>query len=282
MPDTQQLTAHILAATDFGKQGERAFHHALRLAVARQAHLTLLHTGPEGRKAVPWERYPGVRDTLLKWQLLGRGALRTDVWEQLGLDVKKMALRDQDTYHGMLDYLRQHPTDLLVMDTGAGRGLARMRRTSLALAVAHSTHSHALLLPETADDLVDPENGRRKLSKAMFVYQHQADPRLALEWLNQWLPMFSEGQVELDLLYLGEENASPDIVLPANPAVKWQRIARSGPALETIVAQAQAGGAELITMINQPARGFTGRLRGGLGDQVLRRVGKPMLLLPGP
>jgi hypothetical protein len=85
----KRIAPHIFCAIDFGEQGERAFFHALALAVAQNPHLTLLHIGPENRKEVPWEKYPGVRETLSRWRLLDDDASRADVSTKPGLSVKK-------------------------------------------------------------------------------------------------------------------------------------------------------------------------------------------------
>jgi len=278
--DIHLLTPHILIATDFGDLSQRAFYHALALAVAQKGRMTLLHIGPEGRKEVPWEQYPGVRETLTEWQMLEENAARGDVSAKLGLSVKKMAMRDEDPYNGMVDYLRKHPTDLLVMATEARRGFARLRRSSVAQGVSYTTHSRALLLPAAANDLIDPKTGQRKLKKVVFVYDHEPDPRPALNWLNDWLPIFSDGAIEADLLYVGEEEDAPEIAIPKNPLVRWQRVARPGPMLDAILEHADDSGADLIAMMNQRSRGLFGRLQGSLDEQVLRRAGKPMLLLP--
>ena len=136
MSDPVRITPHILTATDFGKQSKRAFYHALAFSVKQQARMTLLHIGPESRKEVPWDKYPGVRDTLVEWKMLAADAERTAVADKLGLSVKKMAMRDENAYNGMVDYIRKHPTDLLIMATEARRGLARLRRSSVAQGVA--------------------------------------------------------------------------------------------------------------------------------------------------
>jgi len=278
--DPQRLAPHILTTTDFGPHSERAFFHALAIAVAQQAHMTLLHIGPESRKEVPWDQYPGVRETLNQWKLLDKGAERTDVAKALGLSVKKFAMRDEDPYNGTLDYLRKHPTDLLVMATEARHGLARLRQSSVAQAIAYATNSHALLLPAAASNLIDPGSGLRKLRKALFVYDHEPDPRPELPWLSDWLPKFSEGEIEVHLLYVGEENEAPDVVLPDQPGLTWKRVAREGVPLKTITGYASECDADLIVMVNQRTRGLLGRIRGSLNEQVLRRAGKPMLLLP--
>jgi len=275
-----RITPRILIATDFSSDSERAFFHALSLAVAQRARLTLLHIGPESRKEVPWDKYPGVRDTLVDWQMLDAASPRSDVIDKLGLNIKKMAMRDEDPYNGMVDYLRKHPTDLLVMATEARRGMARLKRSSVAEAVAFSSHSHALLIPSSAPSLVDSDSGAKTLQKVLVIYDHEPDPRNALAWLNEWLPAFGEGQIEVHLLYLGDEANAPEIVLPSHKSLKWTRLALQGPLQSTILEHAEQFGADMIVMMNQRSRGLLGRFRGSLNEQILRRAGRPVLLLP--
>ena len=115
MQETQQITPRILVTTDFSPESELAFYHALAFAVARKARLTLLHTGPESRDTVPWGAFPGVRETLAAWGLLAEDAPRSAVSDSLHVGVAKMAIRDDDPRQGITDYLRKHPTDLLIM-----------------------------------------------------------------------------------------------------------------------------------------------------------------------
>jgi len=279
--EINRITPRILVGTDFLPESRRAFYHALAYAVVQEARLTLLHIGPESRKEVPWDRYPGIRDTLVEWGLLGQESERTDVQDKLGLGVKKMAMRDEDPYNGMVDYLRKHPTDLLIMATEARRGVQRLRRSSVAEGVAYASHSHALLLPHGSDDLVDRDTGRRKLRKALFVYDYEPDPRSALTWLHNWLPELGEDEMEVHLLYIGEEEDAPEIFLPKTPRVTWRPLALDGPELETILDYAGQFDPDLLIMNNlRGHRGLLGRLHGSLNEQVLRRTGKPMLLMP--
>jgi nucleotide-binding universal stress UspA family protein len=279
--DNSRITPRILIGTDFTSESRRAFYHALALAVAHQARLTLLHIGPESRKEVPWDRYPGIRETLIGWGRLSPDSEREEVQDRLGLNVKKMAMRDEDPHNGMVDYLRKHPTDLLIMATEARRGLQRLRRASVAEGVAYASHCHALLLPHDADDLIDRDTGKRRMNKALFVYDHEPDPLAALNWLHNWLPPFSEGDIEAHLLHVGFEEEAPEVVPPNTPGVTWVKRTQEGPELETILAYVDDFQPDLLIMGNQRGgRGIAGRIRGSLNEQVLRRAGKPMLLMP--
>ena len=52
----------IVHPTDFSAASERAFAHALGVAILRRASLTILHVGSESQ--TDWSRFPGVRAML--------------------------------------------------------------------------------------------------------------------------------------------------------------------------------------------------------------------------
>ena len=79
--------SHILHPTDFSHGSDVAFAHALRLACETQGLLDILHV--ERTPGPPdWDQYPSVRETLTRWNLLPRGARRSDVAE-LGVQISK-------------------------------------------------------------------------------------------------------------------------------------------------------------------------------------------------
>ena len=64
-------TRRILHTTDFSAASEIAFVHALKLAVAAQAEIDVLHATAE-RTTETWTEFPGIRDTLRRWADEGR------------------------------------------------------------------------------------------------------------------------------------------------------------------------------------------------------------------
>jgi len=52
----------IFHPSDFSEASEVAFAHALKIALAARAKLTLLHV--ETSPSADWQDFPGVRDTL--------------------------------------------------------------------------------------------------------------------------------------------------------------------------------------------------------------------------
>ena len=280
MGDSPQITPRIMVTTDFSRESERAFFHGLAFAVKRQARLTLLHSGSESREAVPWQKFPGVRETLADWGLLTADAPRSAVAESLNVGVAKMAMRDDDPRQGITDYLRKHPTDLLVMATEGRTGLARIFNSSVAETVSYRTNSHTLMLPKGGRDFVDPKTGKTELRRVLCVIEPNRDPSSALNYLNQWLPAMGAPGMEVVALQNCSEDEAAKLVLPRSGSLAWRQEARPGQPLETIIAAARDMDAEMVVIATRSPLGLIGRMRGSRADRVLRELRRPLLSLP--
>ncbi len=280
MQEPQQITPKILVTTDFSLESERAFYHALAFAVARQARLTLLHTGPVSGSSVPWDRFPSVRETLTGWGLLPAEAPRTAVAELLNVGINKMAMRDDDPRQGIIDYLRKSPTDLLVMATEGRRGLARLLRPSIAERVSYLTKAHTLMLPAHGRGFVDPTSGRARLERVLCALDLRRDPRPALAYLRQWLPALGGDAIEVVLLQTTEPQEQQEFLLPQLPGQQWRHELRPGETMEVVVAMAKETAADLVVMNTQRPPGPLTRWRGGRNDPILHDLGLPLLSIP--
>jgi len=278
--DSQQITPRILVATDFSRESERAFQHALAFAVAKQARLTLLHTGSESRSSVPWERFPGVRETLAGWGLLPKDAPRSAVSEILNIGVAKMAMRDDDPRQGITDYLRRHPTDLLVMATEGRTGLTRLFNPSVAETVSDLTNSHTLMLPKHGRSFVDPKTGKAELNRVLCALDVQQDPGPALSYLQQWLPALGGTDMDILVLHSCDPEVAPDLTPPQTPGQRWRQEARIGEPVELIVNAAREMQADLVVLSTHGRLGLRARLRGSVADKAMRELHLPLLTIP--
>ncbi len=275
MPDAPRIAPKILIPTDFSPDSERAFYHALAFAVARQARLTILHTGSESRDSVPWERFPGVRETLTAWGLLPPDAPRTAVAETLNLDVSKIAVRDDDPRQGITEHLRKNPTDLLIMATQGRAGLVRLRRSSVAETVTYQTNSHALLLPDDNPGFVDPQSGNAELQRVLLALTPGRDPRSAIAYLQPWLPAFGGDQADVKVLH---EGSGHHFVLPQNG--RWQLTQRESDSLDAVIDAAEAFKPGLIVISGEGRQSLKARLKGSQTDRLLKALKIPLLSLP--
>lgn len=280
MQETQQITPRILVTTDFSPESEHAFFHALAFAVNRQARLTLLHTGPESRDTVPWDAFPGVRETLAAWGLLAQDAPRSAVSDSLHVGVAKMAIRDDDPRQGITDYLRKHPTDLLIMATEGRTGIARLINSSVAETVTQNTRSHTLMLPKHGRGLVDPSTGESRLSRVVCALDPDRDPRPALAYLRQWLPAFGATEIEVLMLQTCAAEQAVELLLPQTARLRWRSEARPGEPVASIVGAAVEMDAQLVVMNTRGPLGPRARMRGSRTDKVLRELHLPLLSIP--
>lgn len=276
MPASPQLTPKILVTTDFSADSERAFFHALSIAIAAQGRLTLLHTGSESRAQVAWDRFPGVRETLFAWGRLPEDAPRSAVQDQLHLGVMKKAMRDDDPRQGITEYLRKHPTDLLVMATRGRTGFARMRRSSVAETVASQSNAYALLLPDKSAGFVDPQNGEARLQRVLCALDPNRDARPALAFIRQWLPAM--GATGAEILVLRTE--TQEILLPPDSGGNWRQQGVEAYSPDTLIEVAGGFEPDLLIASTQGPIGLRARMHGSLIDRLLRELQLPLLSIP--
>jgi nucleotide-binding universal stress UspA family protein len=270
-----------MVTTDFSGASESAAAHALGIAVRLHARLTLLHTGSESREAVPWERFPDIRGILVAWGLLYQGAPKAAVAAELGVDVEKKAIRDEDPRQGIVDYLRQRPVDLLVMSTDCHAGRNRFAAPSVAESVGFETGSLTLLLPRQGTTLIDDGDGSSRLKRVLCALRPGCDARSAIAFLGRWLPTMSDSGIEVSILEaVGAEPVTGLEVLPSPARVSWRRIRRSAIDVDAIATLAREQNADLLLMSGSNPRSLGARLRGTEIDNLFDRLRRPVLMVP--
>ncbi len=271
---------HIVCTTDFRPESNRGFYHALALALSERAGLTLVHVGTESRDRVPWQSFPGVRDTLVKWRMLEAGSPRAAISERLLESVRKMAMRDEDAALGILDFLTEHRTDLLVMATRAPSGWARLLRGSIAQRVLGAACTDALLLPDGCPDLVDHRSGAFNLRHILLPVSSNPDARSAITLIRTLLHKAAGDPLVVTVLHIGESGTFPSYEFSSTPGIEWRKVERRGELIAVIAAEAERIDADLIVMATAGRRSISDKIFGSTVDQVLRRVRRPLLAAP--
>ena len=108
--DNPPFVTSVIHATDFSAASERAFAHALAIALLREASLTLLHVTDAAQS--DWTDFPAVRGTLERWGLLEPGSSRAAVFDKFGVQVKKTMISSRVSAAGVVGYIDTHPADL--------------------------------------------------------------------------------------------------------------------------------------------------------------------------
>lgn len=282
MLENPQVTPRILVTTDFSPASKQAFYHALAFTVRSRAHMALLHTGPESGDAVPWESFPGVRETLTQWKLLAADAPRTAVGEQLGIGIAKVVMRDSDPRQGIADYLRRHPVELLIMATEGRNGLARMLNPSVAEVICYRTRMRTLLLPKQGSGFVDAESGRSRLQRVLCAFDPEQDLRPNLTYLRDWLPMLGNGgPIDVTLLHDTESGPADVDSVPADSAdVRWIQQNSQGDATAMLIDASQSTKPDLLVINTEKRLGMRRRMQGSRIDRLLKATALPLLALP--
>ena len=145
----------VLHPTDFSEGSTVAFHHALKAAVLAKSELTLLNVSPDGNSQ--WADFPGVRETLERWQLLPAGSPRSAVGE-LGIKARKIVARNLIPWKQCCD-TSKHPADLIVLATHQRENRLRWLDKSVAEPVARKAAQMTLLIPADNAGFVSAEDG---------------------------------------------------------------------------------------------------------------------------
>ena len=263
---------HLLHPTDLSPASERAFAIALRLGIALQASLRILHAEP-GRPHQGWAGLPSVRKTLARWGMIPEGSSPEAV-EALGVHVRKVRMGRREAAEAIREEVEGAGIDLVILATHQRGELERLVQGSVAEEVAR--HWPTLLLPAEARPFVDPTTGSLQLRRVLIPLDPQEDPQLPLEWVIRLLRALG-GHGELCLLSVGGAPVEP-LSLPTLPGWTWKHERRQGPVVEQILEAAQES--DLLVMCTRGHDSLGDRLWGSNTEQVLHGAPCALLSLP--
>jgi nucleotide-binding universal stress UspA family protein len=271
----------IVHATDFSAGDERAFAHALGIALLRQTDLTLLHVSSD--ESGDWSGFPAVRKTLERWRLLEPGSAQEDVFAKFGVRVRKLALESSFPALAVARHLDNQPADLLVVATAGRDGVARWLRGSVAEAMARWSRTMTLFVPTDAErSVVSLADGNLTLENVLIPVDDAPDPRAAIEFARRAAEVMSNDKVTITLLHVGDEKRMLTAGVEDGPQWTFARMHRDGDPVEEIAAAAELVRADLIVMPTEGRHGVFDALRGSTTERVLRRSRCPVLAVPAP
>jgi nucleotide-binding universal stress UspA family protein len=272
----QPFVNSILHPSDFTVASENAFAHALALSLIRQTKLTILHAG---NSKDSWTRFPAVRQTLERWGYLEKNSSRSAVFEELKVRVEKITLESGKPLKAVLNFLKSHPRDLIVLSTERDVGPPKWIRPTEAEQIAHRSKTLTLFIPGTEGGFVSMENGNFYLKRILVPLDHHPSPLPAIEYAARAAALV-RNNVEVILFYAGELAKMPAITPPENPVCSWRKANQAGEVVTEIINAAQKYSVDLIVMSTAGHDGFLDALRGSVTEQVLRRVPCPLLAVP--
>lgn len=268
----------IFHPSDFSRASEVAFIHALKLGLIAEADLRIMHMASEAAE-VAWLDFPGVRATLERWGLLPEGSRRVDV-AQTGLQVQKVVAYGDNPADAILHYLRQEPTDLVVLATHQHDGMARWWHKAVAEPIARKSRTMTLFIPHGVSGFVAYEDGRITLRHVLLPVDRIPPPHDAMAFATDLTRALGVEQAAFTLLYVGTEGDQPMMQLPQKDGWTWDTILRQGNVVEQILDVAAACAADLIIMTTQGHHGFLDALRGSTSERIVRGAHCPVLAMP--
>jgi len=278
---TERARTSILVPIDLSSGGSTAFLHALALALAFKARLTVLHVGPEHHRDVPWARYPSVRGALAAWGRIPPDSSREAVAAATGIEVHKASMRDRDPAEGLVRYLRSRTVDLLVLGTKARPGWLQLFRHSEAQVIARETRLPTLFVQHARSGFVEPDTGTVRLRRVLLPFADEPKPDPAIQNCASLLAAAHAGEAEpatVTLLNLGSRPRWPET--PEHAGVEWSREKADGDLVTSIVSAAERLDADLVVVPDEGPQGTWEAIWGSVTEQVVRGGGRPVLAIP--
>ncbi|HNQ87111.1 MAG TPA: universal stress protein [Verrucomicrobiota bacterium] len=268
---------NILHPSDLSEASEIAFAHALRVALTAKARLSMLHISPDPHSAS--HRFPGVRETLVRWGVLPADCDK-DAVTGLGIQVRKIVQRDRDPAPSVLRFLSKHPADLIVMATSQQPGRVGWLRHSVSEPIARGAGQMTLFVPHGVEGFVGCKDGSVTLRRVLLPVDEDPSPRRATEMAVRTVRGLGCAGAAFTLLHVGNKEAFPPLEQPRDATGEWKTVVRSGDVVEEILRAAEETQSDLLVMTTAGRQGILDALRGTTTEQVLRRVRCPLLAVP--
>jgi len=267
----------IFHPSDFSEGSQVAFAHALKMALVAKARLTVLHAKAGGD--AQWQDFPGVRDTLERWQLIPKDSPRSAVAE-LGIEVHKVVASGRDPVRACLGFLQDHPGDLIVLSVRQQEGRMRWLEKSVGKPIARRAGQMTLFIPQGVEGFVSRQDGSISLRNILIPIAAKPCPQPSVDAAGRLIRNLRLPPGAVTLLFVGPAADMPSVELPDDTGWTWDRVAKAGEPADTILQTAAELGAGLIVMTTDGPDGFLDGLRGSTSERVLRKARCPLANLP--
>lgn len=268
----------IFHPSDFSEASDLAFAHALKIALATRSELNILHVAADSR--ADWHDFPGVRETLERWQLIPQGSPRTAV-AALGIDVTKVIASSSRPVKASLSFLERHPADLIVLAVHRREGRVRWMDKRVGEPIARRAGEMALYIPHGVRGFVSWEDGSIAITNVLIPIAARPQAQPAVDAVARMISNLQLPAGTVTLLHVGAASDAPHVSVPDDLGWAWNREARDGEPAETILQVAAEKQADLIAMTTEGPHGFLDALRGSVSQRVLQECSCPLVSLPG-
>jgi nucleotide-binding universal stress UspA family protein len=270
------VIASVIHPTDLTAASDLAFSHALRIALAAGARLTVVHVD-RGALHTEGDDLPKVRERLARWR--GQTAHAAGTEGPRGFQVRKVNFVGGDPVEAIVAELERTAADLIVLATHRREGLTRFLHRDVGTPVARRTHAMTLFVPEHVPGFVTTDEGWVSLRRILVPIDHVPRPQAAIEAAAEIARLFGE-KTTFDLLHVGTAGSRPAVEPPDDPRWTWERELRGPPVVEALLGSARKRRADLIVVATHGRAGVLDALRGSTTERILRSAPCPVLAVP--
>jgi nucleotide-binding universal stress UspA family protein len=267
----------IFHPSDFSRASEIAFEHALRIALVTRSRLNVLHVAEESDYAAASS---AVRNTLCRWGLLSPDS-SDERLAQLGIEVNKIVTSGVDPVTRCVDFLEQHPAELIVLAVHQHEGRVLWMRDRISEPISSQASEMTLFIPHGVAGFVSHADGSVALQNILVPVATTPRAEPALEAAGLMVGSMGLPGGTFHLLHAGRAEEAPQLRdFRAPEGWEIERIVVEGEPVETILGTARAVSADMIAMTTDGPNGFLDALRGSTSSRVLRRTRCPVMSLP--
>lgn len=270
----------VLHPTDFSPSSQRAFAHALKIAVANRSRFNIAHVETAKGDGPAWVDFPHIRETLERWGLLSEGSSRHDVGEQLGVHVKKVERISKKPLESIIGFLDKEHTDLVVLSTEGREGLPRWLNPSFSEALLHRSLVATLFVPSGARGFVSEQDGSATLRRILIATDNQPHPDAGVDLASGFVKSLEVEPPAVDALFVGDPSTMPVLHPPHDFPWSFEQLTRPGNPVDEILSRADEMEADLLVTVTEGHHGFLDALRGSTTEQIVRKAPCPVLAVP--
>lgn len=267
----------VFHPSDLSKASDVAFAHALKLALVAKSKLDIFHV--DRTDEVDWDQLPSVREWLERWGVLGPGSEREDV-SALGLHVHKALVPGRDPLSASTEYLQTHRADVIVLAIHRHDGALAWLNRSTGEPIASNAAWMSLLIPHGVQGFVSTQSGEVALRRILVPTGHKPKAQPSLDAVEALVRGLSVSNVELTLLYVGEDGDRPTVRVPKVEGLEVREVTKEGSVPQAILDASVEFQSDLIVMATDGPDGFLDGLRGSNTQRVLRMATCPVAVVP--
>lgn len=265
----------IFHPSDFSKDSNIAFAHAVKMVLQTKGSLDILHV-MNGRSPDETD-FPQVRAQLEKWSVLPKNSPKSAIAD-LHIYVRKIIKKKKDPVDACLDHLEHHPIDLIVLMIHQSKLNWISKRVGEP--IARKSHQMTLFIPQGNQGFVSEEDGSMSLNHVLVPIAPQPAAEQGIIDLRRLTETLGIENLKVSFLYVGDENDAPEIGDSPDPAWDTEMIIKQGDPADQIIETADEISADMVLMITEGRHGFVDALRGSVSERVLKRVNCPLLSVP--